>query len=207
MIPKTIHRIVGFISDDMQSNNQIVTNTEFEFKDWRREDIYKILSDSEKIVFDGYKRIIQKIDFSKYIILKYYGGIYIDMDINFHKSIIDLYNENKDVDLFFEETTLSEEFQKRTSEYKIRNGLPEHRLRISAHILMSHKDSENIKGILKICESRKDLNIQEDYDILYTTGPDVVSEYFNTTPNLRYIDRKVCDEYFEHLCKGHWRRN
>ena len=45
--------------------------------------------------------------------------------------------------------------------------------------MMSKSHSKNMQKILDLCKERKDLEIKEDYDILYTTGPDVVSEVFD----------------------------
>ena len=59
-----------------------------------------------------------------------------------------------------------------------------------------------------MCKERKDLEIKEDYDILYTTGPDVVSEVFDKLDDKpKYLTKNECDEYFIHNHVGHWRKS
>jgi hypothetical protein len=69
---------------------------------------------------------------------------------------------------------------------------------------MSLPYSDNIQGILNICEERKGLTINEEYDIIFTTGPDVVSQYINDE-NISYLNKNECYKYFSHHHVGHWR--
>jgi hypothetical protein len=65
--------------------------------------------------------------------------------------------------------------------------------------------SENIQNILDICKLRKNNVINEDYDILYTTGPDVISHYVDNNKSVKYLKKSECDIYFGHHNFSHWR--
>jgi hypothetical protein len=69
--------------------------------------------------------------------------------------------------------------------------------------------------MLKLIESMKErasLIVREDYDVIYTTGPDLITtvihaESSNYSEELVIIPQEEADNYFEHLIFGQWREN
>jgi len=210
-IPKLVHRLLLYDNDfDNRTidfiNDFYQNSKDFQHILWRESDILTIMNQEELSIYNSYKLNIQKSDYARYIVLKYYGGIYCDYDIKLHKPLIYLYDLCTD-DMFFEETTLSKDFIEETKSYHIRNGISECDLRIANYIMISKPNSESINGILEICKERHLLQINTDYDVLYTTGPDVVSSYFNSKNLKNYLNKITTDEYLQHICFGHWRTN
>lgn len=211
-IPKIIHRLLLYDTQIPEVAIDYINlfdsvNKEFIQVLWSEDDVKSLMNSDELFVYNSYSKNIQKSDYARYIILKYYGGIYADYDILSLAPIIDIYNENKNNDLFFEELTTTKEFSESTKKYKIRNGVAESNLRISNYFIMCNKNSDNINGILKLCKDRYPLTIETDYDVIYTTGPDVISTYFNSIPNIKYINKKQSEMYIIHLGFGHWINN
>ena len=65
--------------------------------------IEDLINKSEKWIHDlyySYNKMIQKIDFAKYLILYVYGGIYIDMDVKCLKSLSTLPDMHKYTGIF-----------------------------------------------------------------------------------------------------------
>ena len=61
----------------------------------------------------------------------------------------------------------------------------------------SKPNSDSINGILQICKERHLLSVSVDYDVIYTTGPDVVSTYFNSYNLKNYLSKELSDEYLD----------
>lgn len=88
-IPKTIHQIWFQGRDAIpDKHRQFVErwkllNPDHNHVIWDSEAIEELLVQSPrwKHVYDGFPLMIQKIDFSKYVILYLYGGTYVDMDM------------------------------------------------------------------------------------------------------------------------------
>jgi len=211
-VPPVVHRIRLYdsefpehILDCLEKFKRI--NPQFFHVLWNEQDVLYIMNTEEKNIYLNYPKKIQKADYARYIILKYYGGIYCDYDIDVRRSIYELYSKYRDNDcVLFEETTMSRSSADSTTEYSIRKSIPEVQLRIANYAMMSKPNSVIINDILEICKERSQLKINEDYDILYTTGPDVVStSYDSFKDQIGYVPLKESRKYFVHLCAGHWR--
>ena len=217
IIPPVVHRIRLYDSEfphdilDCLDNFQKL-NPQFYHVLWNEQSIIDIMDENEKLIYKNYSKKIQKADYARYIVLKYYGGIYCDYDIEVEQSIYTLYDKYKNDDIIlFEEVTLNANDMIDSLKYSIRNNIPEVPLRIANYIMASKPNSIGINYILKLCKERSVLKLNEDYDILYTTGPDVVSTVFDKHKNdkwlshLSYIPLSISVKYFSHLCAGHWR--
>ena len=58
-------------------------NPNWEYKFWTDDALHAFMRDCFPDLFplyNGYNRMIQKVDFARYCLLKYYGGIYADID-------------------------------------------------------------------------------------------------------------------------------
>ena len=212
VIPPVVHRIRLYdskfpenILDCLDKFQRL--NPQFYHVLWNEQSVLDIMNEQERYTYLNYPKKIQKADYARYIILKYYGGIYCDYDIDVKKSIYSLYDKYKNNDVvLFEETTMSNSDAHDTIKHKIRNSIPEVQLRIANYMMMSKPNSVVINDILEICEQRSTLKITEDYDILYTTGPDVVSTSYDSFKNqIGYVPLDESNKYFTHLCAGHWR--
>ena len=104
MIPKNIHQI--WFQGENNIPNKYINNINtiknhhktWNYFIWSDESIRKILTAEELKVYNEYKYMHQKIDFSKYIVLYKYGGVYIDMDAVSIKPLDDLIKLNPDKD-------------------------------------------------------------------------------------------------------------
>jgi len=211
-VPPIVHRIRLYdskfpenILDCLEKFKRL--NPQFYHVLWNEQSVLNIMNDQERYTYLNYPKKIQKADYARYIILKYYGGIYCDYDIDVKQSIYSLYDKYKNDDIvLFEETTMSNSDAQDTIKHKIRNSIPEVQLRIANYMMMSKPNSVVINDILEICTQRSTLKINEDYDILYTTGPDVVStSYDSFKDQIGYVPLSESKKYFSHLCAGHWR--
>jgi len=205
VIPKVIHRLLLYDNDFPKDLKSFLfelksCNDNFLHILWTEKDLLTIMNTEESSIYNSYKRKIQKSDYGRYIVLKYYGGIYFDFDIKMLKKLSNFYEKYKENDLFFEEFThlfLSTK----------RNESP-YLLRIANYVMMNKKFSQHIQGILDICKERYLLPIYNEEDILYTTGPDVTTTYVNENLHkVLYIEKNEYSRYFIHTHHGHWHFN
>jgi mannosyltransferase OCH1-like enzyme len=106
LIPKIIHQIwfQGYNNIDEKNKNNTDTikkyHQDWDYMFWDENKILDLLS-RDKIILDKYNSYIylhQKVDFAKIVILKYYGGAYIDIDVIAIKSINEILDNNKEYD-------------------------------------------------------------------------------------------------------------
>ena len=63
-------------------------------------------------------------------------------------------------------------------------------------------------GIFALLDERAALPLREDYDILFTTGPDLVStavDKLMPDDRIQVLSRSETDGKIAHTCAGHWR--
>lgn len=91
----------------------------------------------------------------------------------------------------------------------IRQGIEERLPRISNYWLAAPPRHPFIKNCLSLISQRIHLPIKLEYDILYTTGPDILSEAFSLTSDslLFVLDYLHFQRAFKHLATGTWRWN
>ena len=80
IVPRVIHRILLYDNDFPKRLQPYlrqfrIHNKEFAHVLWREPDLLNIMSDQEKSVYNGYSKKIQKSDYGRYIVLKYFGSI------------------------------------------------------------------------------------------------------------------------------------
>ena len=135
---------------------------------WRESDLIEIMSIQESTVYSAYKTNIQKADFGRYIVLKYYGGIYLDLDVDVLQPslVMDILENYQSLDnVFFEECTLSQEESMQSTVHVIRNNLPESQLRIANFILFGKAQSPFTQKLIDLCYERQQ-DVLEDYDVM-----------------------------------------
>jgi len=211
-IPKVIHRTLLY-DDDFPADvipvieRFIMMHSDFEHVLWRNQDVIDLIIHRE----EKYKKYhalanIQKSDFARYLILYYYGGVYADFDIFIYKPLhifIDLY-PSSDCILFVEHVHKESETY---LDQPIRKGIPEDPIRVANYLMMSQPFSGYVKRVIDLLLQRAILGVRSDYDIIYTTGPDLTSTVYAQERTAQLVNKPTADSFFSHLCSGHWRMN
>ena len=229
-IPNVVHRIMlrdpEFPTEDKDLLSDFFTKTKDEFIHllWRKEDAERLLTDhfpTYKPVYDAYPKGIQRADFIRYAILHHYGGIYSDTDVELKGNLKVMIEDtvkiigSGGIDFLGDhERTLSPSERESSAHFPIRQHLPgddkrEHAWRVSNYFLMSTATSNGAKAVLDLCLERAKLplDMSSDYDILFTTGPDVVSTVVNKNYDMAVVEpaTEEMSHYVKHICRGHWR--
>jgi len=175
-----------------------------------------------------YSRKIMQADFARYLILYQYGGAYFDLDIKMYSSLNTLIekvndqkyntqNKNEFCILFEEHRWKDSKEAIDEKDQPIRKFLKpefytESFIRVANYAMIATPKHPFIKRILELCEKRFHLQPKNDYDVLFITGPDVVSHVYATSKkafldqhNVFLIPREKHDLYIKHLCDGGWR--
>lgn len=173
---------------------------------WREKDVLEILEPYEKQIYLSYKHKIQKMDFARYIILKKYGGIYADFDIHLKIHLDKILQMSNKGFICAEERGGAD-----TRLFRIRQTLPlnqrqEHYIRIANYFMISSKEHPIWADIIKLCIQRSTLDIREPYDVLFTTGPDVVTTTIHNIcypnyDNIFFIKWDIISQMIEHIRK------
>ena len=120
-----------------------------------------------------------------------------------------LFAEHPEVGAMFllEGEVTDEQARQTAAEQPIRNGQPEDRLRISNYFMACRPGHPIMDDILRLAVLRSGLPVQGDYDILYTTGPDLVSTVVNRHAYTDVVIVRETEEKlgFQHLVSGGWR--
>ena len=90
-IPKIIHQIFFYISDDTipkhlknAQRSWHLFNPDFQYILWNSSMVDHLIQQhypSQWTLYNSYSRWVQRADFARYVILHHYGGIYVDIDI------------------------------------------------------------------------------------------------------------------------------
>lgn len=178
---------------------------------WRERDVLEILSPWEQ---QQYKKLIliQKSDAARYAILRKYGGLYLDFDIDCLEPLGGFIENHQQKDaIVWTEFYISLahcEYIGKTN--FIRGGIPEAPHRIANYALACQPGSNFIQKVLQTMWARVALPIMTDYDVIYTTGPDVVSTVIaemGSSPSmeLEIVSLEKANQQIKHYAVGHWR--
>lgn len=141
--------------------------------------------------YNEYKLMHQKIDIAKYMILYYYGGIYIDMDAYAVKDPSYLFEEYP----FFEVFVSSlEVFNYEKIMYLQFNEI------VNNGIILSIPKSSLMLDLIENCP-HKFISLSNTVQINYTTGPAIFSKFVAKNNKTKILPK----EYFEPL--SHTKRN
>jgi mannosyltransferase OCH1-like enzyme len=161
-------------------------------------------------LYQSLPRSIQRADLLRYLLLYRLGGFYVDLDVRCVIGIDRVRRVHASTGvLTCVETTLTPQRARRIGhEEPIRNGRAEHTQRIANFFLGSVAGHPLLGAIIALLRQRSVLDIHTDYDVLYTTGPDVVTEVIQRareTSDLVVIDESEASRLFQHLKFGSWR--
>jgi len=210
MIPKIIHQIWYQGEDKIPldypnySKSWKVLNADFKYMFWDEQKIIKLIYNNYPHLikkFNEYPKMIQRIDFAKYIILHHYGGVYIDIDSECFKPISNLLND-KDVLLVELDMSLFSKIliYKKIHGYALQNG-------VMAGAKKNPFWMHCINLLLK-----EDLNKKYyETELLYvfrTTGPLILTNAYNEyrdKKNIRIVPHNIVDplswcEYEKYEC-------
>jgi glycosyltransferase involved in cell wall biosynthesis len=194
--PKLVHRVWMGPKENLEEEDYHSSSFKKHLPDWKNKDWED--SDEEEIrelmleidprllvCFEKYsKYFVVRADVIRHCVLYKYGGIYTDYDVELYsQSLHEKIKEDPDTPLFMVETVLSDEFKKFTSGFSNRNGEEECKTRIGSYLLYSPPKNKIIKSIINLIAERlsQDIEIKEDYDIIWMTGPDTISTVVNST--------------------------
>lgn len=227
-VPKVLHRTLLWdkeIPKDIfplydKFNKQ---NSGWEVKLWKSDDAYKLLDKyGFRELYDSYTVKVQKADFIRYLIIYDQGGCYCDFDIKCQEAGYKLDNIKDLHDKVPHTLTLVTEFcrgkMKNKEEFcsprriinRYRSDEPEYH-RIANYFLMASPKSEPLWDLIKMTVDRASLKVKTQYDILYTTGPALVSTFCdkrkkNKKKNREKFDINIIHEkYVDHTSFGSWR--
>ena len=226
-VPRIIHRTLLWDADIPEGARAgydafHAANPSWEVRLWRNDEVRRLAADLGWLaIFDSYQTNIQRADFARYIILLAEGGCYADFDVSVRKrgfldrATATISKQDRQagvvIEACFPEIADYPQFRRlcpraesRTHDLQpIRKGKPEVPLRVANYFFLASPGSEMIRRIISLVIERASLPVKLDYDVLYTTGPDVVSEVVFRDPEVAaFIDWRM----LRHNCHSGWRK-
>jgi len=193
-----------------QGYESIIKNSNCSIKLWSKADCEDLI-----LIYPEYESMynkatnIMKFDIIRYLIIYHCGGTYLDADIVLRRSLANITAN----ECFFVESILSNVINPSASRYEpIRKGVPEHPVRIANYAFSSKPKNPIFLEILT--EIRRRMYIQSapknDYDVLYLTGPDVVTTVVHSLAatsklKINIIPEKISKSILIHSSAGGWR--
>lgn len=161
-------------------------------------------------IYHGFNRCVQRSDLLRYLILHRHGGVYADLDLDCLASLEPVLQANSLARIFvLVETVLSPERAEAIGRsHSIRNNRPELPERIANFFLAASAGHPLLARVLELVCERSTLPVRSDYDVLYTTGPDVVTEVIQgdrARPDLIVLDQNWGKRHLRHHHYGTWR--
>jgi mannosyltransferase OCH1-like enzyme len=189
---------------------------------WRDDDIRMLLSSSYKEyedIYSGYKLNIQRADLARYLVLYEYGGVYADLDVSAVRPMSELLADHPDKQFFcFVEIVLTKERAneigigepiRKIGKEKGFGVIPEDQERIASYLVMCSPKHPMMLKILEEVKRRSVLKVKKQYDVFYTTGPDlfttVVHRHLKENPDAMVVDKETSDSFFIHHGSAIWK--
>lgn len=183
---------------------------------WSKTDCEQLVQEHFPIYDELYHSLpldIMRIDMVRYMIMYVHGGFYFDCDVVLKNNLLYICSDHTPC-LFFTELHITSEYNKKLIETEsIRCGVPEDEQRIANYAFYSIKECQIWLFILEEIKYRylhaKTMNLIENirpYNVLYITGPDVVTHVAHRWNNVKLIlDKRCSDFYITHIRTGFWR--
>ena len=221
-IPKSLHFLWGFLGDDgplAPREQEIFNRWEALNPDWdlsiHNPKAATAVATNHPFqgVYEGVPTAIQRCDLARPLLLEKFGGVYSDLDVDPFKSLNQLGNLFPHAGvLLVQEVTLTRGSSiRRGNRFAIRKGQPELRLRVANFWMASVPGHPFWQDVMDLVKERAELPIQNDYDVIYTTGPDIISEVYHRThqkyKDVAMVPRSLARKFFRHRTHGSWRVN
>lgn len=217
---------------------------------WNRQDLGRLWQRVMPIPWkNAFQYPVQYADVCRCLILYHHGGVYADLDVYPLKSLDSLpvtqeptcwVGMEYPLKIHRDSTTTKVILQdlrgggvRHRSETSvglpvIRDGIPERLPRLANFWMMSTPGHQWLADCIQLQLNRRHLPVHREYDIVYTTGPDVISEIlagYHTsnweseiltfTPRrptaksapVKVLANQMMRQYFKHQCSGSWRWN
>jgi len=176
-----------------------------------RHNIDRLAASYPEYPFAAYPKDIQRCDVCRLMLLHRYGGVYADLDVEPLACLEYLFTRHPAANVFLGvEVRLSRKEAYRIGrEMAIRQGVPEVRRRIANYFMASVPGHPFWKEALELAKARASLPVRDQYDVLYTTGPDVITEALQRNarkfPDLVVVPQYVLKRFITHHQAGTWR--
>lgn len=217
-MPKLIHTMYG-LWDDAEPGlaerfilgGWIRRNPAWAVVLWRKPHLESLLNQEYPeylATYGSFERGAQKADFLRYLLVYHFGGAYCDLDLYCRASLENFQLAQEAV--FHTETMLTpEEMVDNGRRHHIRRGVPEKRQRIANYFFAATPRHPVLRDLLALVERRASETPKEDYDVIYTTGPDAMTEAVLSSecPAIRILSVEEAHQTAVHLCRGSWREN
>jgi len=162
-------------------------------------------------LFGSYQHFIQKCDLARYILMYFQGGVYADMDIEVKQELVVIQKRYPTAKVFLgTERILPQPYAAAMLGHRIRNGTREHSTRVANYWMMSLVARHPFwSHVMDIAQKRSDLPVVEDYDVIYTTGPDLLTEAYHTYDNeareIALLGPREFSTLLRHHSDGYWK--
>jgi len=194
---------------------------------WNANQVEALMKTLGYTYYFHYTRRIMKADLSRYFLLYRYGGMYLDFDISMHDQLDTLFTEAElkinhtlpdDYCILFEEYRWKNKKEAvDEEEYPIRLFMEqkyrtEALVRVANYAMICTPGHPFMQKVLEECHRRAGLKPTCDYDVLFITGPDVVSHIYHITDedfkqanHIILIPLEKHHDFITHHCAGSWR--
>jgi len=208
-IPEHYQKLV----DNVKSNN-----THWNYMFFDDNDIENFVKTKMPKYYNVYTHLpqkIQKIDFFRYLAIYYYGGVYLDLDIQLTKPLDDLYYDSPNICKFpieiqnaTDHLLVSQNFPKLIGNYAFYSP-PKHPfiLKIIENIECQRISTENIR-----IAQEENSDAPSQVHVYCTTGPVLVTQTYIDNSDMSIIllnptttGNNCFGDYGKHLCYGSWK--
>ena len=224
-IPKKLHFMYGLFEDDKEIpeefsanlENWSVKNSDFEIELWTRERCETLLQEQFpefQELYNSFTRRVQRADLMRYLVILHAGGFYFDLDCE-PVDNVDLSSLSETGFVGFTEKVVAKEVGIRLARTEpIRQGTvedPGPRIANFAFgAVPNHPLLRDIVDEVKTrCENNDTHPEYSDYEIMFTTGPDVFTHVVNRHDydDVTILSKEDTDEAVQHNATGTWRNN
>jgi len=239
-VPLIMHQIYGLWEDepppeDFQENTRLWKEQGWSVKHWNKQDVLLLMIEKFPELQDIFRmcqRKVMQADLARYMIIYEHGGLYMDMDCKpdckplgsvgqlsssvgqlKRRNLHDFMKHMKQDHLFFVENRITNHMARFQGQYhEIRQGQQEIEERIANFAMACVSRHPLMKDILTLTKERCEQfpERQGDYDVIYKTGPDCVSQVIanaiSKDKNL-FVHREPHNLFMEHKASGSWRRD
>lgn len=189
---------------------------------WFRKDIEQLLLRYPQYatLYHQVPRNVQRADIARYVVLLDRGGIYMDSDCAPNSSSLFKFltapAQSRWEAIYFIEHIASKTYAQSTATlFPIREGIPEQTERLANFAMACVPQHPSMKLILeevmKRCRKHLNPGTVDDYGVLYTTGPDALTDVIQQVRNNQQLSwtRNMLVKHhlplMRHMCTGTWR--